>query len=87
MRKWRLTKAGQLRPLSDEELHHAVSQDERWTVRPALVIVIAILLAGIFVLTLTHKFQVTEGRSLRIRHLPDAHIPTAVPDVADVAVS
>jgi hypothetical protein len=46
MRKFRLTKWGQLQPLSESEMDQAFSKDERWTVRPIFVVFAVILCAG-----------------------------------------
>jgi hypothetical protein len=45
MRKFRLTKWGQLVQLSEDEMDEALSKDDRWTVRPGFVIVAAIVCA------------------------------------------
>jgi hypothetical protein len=45
MRKFRLTKWGQLQPLSENEMDQAFSKDERWTVRPIFVVA-AVILCG-----------------------------------------
>jgi hypothetical protein len=55
MRKWRLTKWGQIQQLPEDEMDQAFSNDERWTVRLIFVLAIAILFAIVFFLTLMHK--------------------------------
>jgi hypothetical protein len=52
MRKWRLTKWGQLQQLPEDEMDQAFSNDERWTVRPIFVLAIEILFAVVFFLTM-----------------------------------
>jgi hypothetical protein len=47
MKKFRLTKSGQLRQLSNDEMDEAFSKDDRWTVRPVFVILVALMFAGI----------------------------------------
>jgi hypothetical protein len=43
MRKFRLTKWGQLQQLSKDEMDQAFGKDDRWTVRAELVIVAVLL--------------------------------------------
>jgi len=45
MRKFRLTKWGQLVQLSDDAMDQSFNKDDRWTVRAGLVIVAVVLIA------------------------------------------
>jgi hypothetical protein len=50
MRKFRLTKWGQLIQLSDEEMDQSFSKDDRWTVRVGFVVAAVILILAALVL-------------------------------------
>jgi hypothetical protein len=50
MRKFRLTKWGQLIRLSDEEMDQSFSKDDRWTVRAGFVAAAVVLILAAFVL-------------------------------------
>jgi hypothetical protein len=49
MRKFRLTKWGQLVQLSDDEMDQSFSKDDRWTVRAGFVVVAVVLIAAALV--------------------------------------
>jgi len=49
MRKFRLTKRGQLVQLSEDEMGQSLSNDDRWTVRAGLVIVAVVLIVAALV--------------------------------------
>ena len=46
MRKFRLTKWGQLVQLSDDEMDQSFSKDDRWTVRAGFVVVAVVLIVA-----------------------------------------
>jgi hypothetical protein len=46
MRKFRLTKWGQLVQLSDDEMDQGIGKDDRWTVRAGFVIAAAVLIVA-----------------------------------------
>jgi hypothetical protein len=46
MRKYRLTKWGQLVQLSDDEMDQSFSKDDRWTVRAGFVVVAFVLMVA-----------------------------------------
>jgi hypothetical protein len=50
MRKFRLTKSGQLVQLSDEKMDQSFSKDDRWTVRAGFVVAAVILIFTALVL-------------------------------------
>jgi hypothetical protein len=55
MRKFRLTKWGQLQQLPKSEMDQSFSKDERWTVRPIFVVVAVILCAGAVIYDMFRK--------------------------------
>ncbi len=46
MRKFRLTKWGQLTQLSDDEMDQSFSKDDRWTVRASFVVAAVVLIVA-----------------------------------------
>jgi hypothetical protein len=46
MRKFRLTKWGQLIQLSDDEMDQSFSKDDRWTVRAGFVVAAVVLIVA-----------------------------------------
>jgi hypothetical protein len=55
MRKFRLTKWGQLQQLSESEMDQSFSKDESLTVRPMFVVVAVLLCAGAVIYDMVRK--------------------------------